>query len=211
MVTSDWASDGVGSNGAVAVVRTFVAVAGIAVSLAPRRPGRAGSSRRSASWYLAIVHNRSESRLRYGPTSEGSGAAARANRSARRTTVRARSSHAAVTLPPGTTNSAGGWKRSSSSSIRASRRSTISWLTAVTPGSSRALFSGAVASSAISTHRSRISGTSDRSSSPIACTRARPSTAWASSTVPYAAGSSESFATRPPNSSPVVPSSPVLV
>src|SRR5262249_50728684 len=77
----------------------------------------------------AIVHSRSERRLRYGTTYESSVAATSAWRSARRTTVRATSSKAAMRFSPGTTNSVGGSNRADSASIDASSAATISFVT----------------------------------------------------------------------------------
>ena len=71
--------------------------------------GRAG--RDCPSCQRAMVHSRSERRLRYGTTDEPGAATARALRSARRTTVRATSRAAAVGLWPGRTNSVGGSNR----------------------------------------------------------------------------------------------------
>ncbi len=59
------------------------------------------------------------------------------------------------------------------SSISGSSRSTIVWLTLDSPGVSLPRFSGAVASSAISTYRSRSRPTSSSSSSPPGCASTR--------------------------------------
>ncbi len=85
--------------------------------------------------------------------------------------------------------------------------------TRVWPSVSLSWEAGSVASSAMSTHRSRHTWVSARSSSPprSASERATPITAWASSTAPVARGWGESLGTRPPNRSPVVPSSPLPV
>lgn len=148
----------------------------------------------------AIVHSKSDSRLRYGTTCDGGGAAARDCTSARRTTVRATSSHAATRFPPGTTNSVGGSNRAERASITVSSRVTIDGSTHVLPGSSLERFSGNVASSVINTHKSLIRGIKrDSTSDPApASARTTPRTACASSTIPYALGSTLSFATRPP-------------
>ena len=95
----------------------------------------------------------------------------------------------------------------------AATASTMAADTRVWPSVSLWWFSGSVASSPMSTHRSRHAWVSWRSSSPPGShsERATPMTAWASSTAPTARGWAESLGTRPPNSSPVVPSSPLPV
>lgn len=98
-----------------------------------------------------MAHSKSDNRFRYGTTNEPSTGSATANRSARRTTVRARSSPAATRFSPGTVKSLGMSKRARRSSIPASRAATISAVTRVDPAVSLARFSGAVATSAIST------------------------------------------------------------
>jgi pimeloyl-ACP methyl ester carboxylesterase len=79
-----------------------------------------------------------------------------------------------------------GWpERQAVSSISCSRRSTISAVTSDAPGSSRSRFSGAVANSAISTHRSRWIDTSVASSRTLPLwARTTPRVACASSTSP---------------------------
>ena len=109
------------------------------------------SSKCSPSCQRAMVHTRSESRLRYGITKESTRPAATASRSARRTVVRATSSDAATRFWPGTTNSVGMAKVSVNRSISASRAETIWAVTRVTPAASLVRFSGRVATSAINT------------------------------------------------------------
>ena len=84
-------------------------------------------------------------------------------------------------------------------------------VTRVRPSTSLGRFSGAVANSAMSTHRSRWTSTRMAASLGRATALATPMAAWASSTSPQAAGAGWSLATRPPKSRPVVPSSPVRV
>ena len=72
-------------------------------------------------------------------------------RSARRTIVRAKSSAAATLFSPGTVKSLGMSKRARRSSIPASSAATMSGVTRVDPAVNLWRFSGAVATSAMST------------------------------------------------------------
>src|SRR5581483_8731735 len=152
------------------------------------------------SCHRAIVHSRSDSRLRYGTTDEPSVATRTPSRSARRTTARATSRWAETSHSPGTTNSVGGAKRAERSSMRASSATTISSVTSDCPAVSFVRLAGSVANSDMSTHRSRSMSINIASSSvPLPhAARATPSAACASSTDPYAVGAGASFATRPP-------------
>ena len=89
--------------------------------------------------------------MRYGPTRESSIGADQRSRSARLTTVRARSNAADTRLDPGTTKSVGMSMRSMNWSIRSPRASTMAPVTSVEPGVSLARLAGSVATSAIST------------------------------------------------------------
>ena len=109
--------------------------------------------------------------------------------------------------------SAGMSNRAMRSSTFASRAPTISAVTRDFPASSFGRLDSSVATSAMRTHRSRSSRVNRRSSSEsgTASARAIPIMAWASSTAPLISMTAESFRTRPPKRSPVVPSSPVFV
>ena len=89
----------------------------------------------------------------------------------------------------------------------------MSGVTRLEPALSLWWFSGAVATSAIRTYRSRASAVRRSWASEPAGTSARasPMDAWASSMTPFSSICGESFRARPPKSNPVVPSSPVLV
>ena len=76
---------------------------------------------------------------------------ATSRRSARRTTVRARSRAADARFAPGMTNSVGMETREIRSSICTSRAATISSVTRVVPATSFDRWDGSVATSAIST------------------------------------------------------------
>lgn len=163
----------------------------------------------SDSCHLARTHRRSDSRFKYCKMLESSRTAAMQSRSARRTTARATSATAETRLCPGTAKSFGISKRDEMSSIASSRSPTIA---PVIRGPDRGR-SGLVASSVIASHSSRDTRTRTPSTSEPGSTsvRSSPMNAWASSTAPYALGRTESFATRPPPQSTVVPASPFRV
>ncbi len=96
-------------------------------------------------------------------------------RSARRTTVRARSNEAETRLAPGTTKSLGMSMRPMNTSICCSRRSTIAGVTSVVPACSFDRLDGSVVTSAINTYRSRSSPVNNWSSSDPGSTSARAS------------------------------------
>src|SRR2546425_1133271 len=165
----------------------------------------------------ASTNSRSDSRFRYCTTAgliASSCDSATTARSARRHTVRARCSAAALGVPPGRMKFLRGASFASCVSIASSSVATFDAPTGAPLEASalRSLPGSGVASSAPMVKRSRWMACSSPSPNPGGSSaRASPMAALSSSTCPYASTRRWSFGTRPPPNSPVSPASPVLV